>query len=66
MSGESDGILDVRETLIGFYLWAGEAATLIEEANLTKEEYLDGTFEARLDEVFWESFQRGTRSSVSE
>ena len=24
-----------RETLVGFYVWAGEAATLIEEANLT-------------------------------
>lgn len=55
-----------RESLIGFYLWAGEAATLIEEANLTKEEYLDGSFEASLDEVFWESFQQRTRSGVSE
>lgn len=46
-----------RESLIGFYLWAGEAATLIEEANLTKEEYLDGSYEDDMTEVFWESFQ---------
>ncbi|MEF8813046.1 MAG: ArsR family transcriptional regulator [Halovenus sp.] len=46
-----------RESLIGFYLWAGEAASLIEEANLTKEDYLDGSYEGSLDEVFWESFQ---------
>jgi len=46
-----------RESLIGFYLWAGEAATLIEEANLTKEDYLEGSYEESLDEVFWESFR---------
>jgi len=46
-----------RESLIGFYLWAGEAATLIEDANLTKEDYVDGSFEGDLNEVFWESFQ---------
>jgi predicted transcriptional regulator len=48
-----------RESLIGFYLWAGEAATLIEEANLTKEDYVDGSFEGDLNEVFWESFRDG-------
>ena len=30
-----------RETLIGFYVWAGEAASLIEDANLTKQDYLE-------------------------
>jgi predicted transcriptional regulator len=55
-----------RESLIGFYLWAGEAATLIEEANLTKEDYLDGSYEESLDEVFWESFQGNTDDAVSE
>jgi predicted transcriptional regulator len=47
-----------RETLIGFYAWAGEAVSLIEEANLTKAEYLDGeAAEAPLGEVFWERFR---------
>lgn len=46
-----------QESLIGFYLWAGEAATLIEDANLTKENYVDGSHEGDLNEVFWESFQ---------
>lgn len=52
-----------RESLIGFYLWAGEAATLIEEANLTKEDYLDGSYQESLDEVFWESFRGGDSAS---
>ncbi|MEF8826256.1 MAG: helix-turn-helix domain-containing protein [Halapricum sp.] len=30
-----------RETLIGFYIWTGEAASLIEQANLTKQDYLE-------------------------
>jgi predicted transcriptional regulator len=42
-----------EESLIGFYVWAGEAATLIEKANLTKEDYLDAGEDAPLDEVFW-------------
>jgi predicted transcriptional regulator len=46
-----------RESLIGFYLWAGEAATLIEDANLTKEDYVDGSYAGDLNEVFWESFR---------
>jgi len=54
-----------RESLIGFYLWAGEAATLIEEANLTKEDYLDGSYEGSLDEVFWESFRGNTDDGTS-
>ncbi|MFC7074082.1 helix-turn-helix domain-containing protein [Halovenus rubra] len=45
-----------RETLIGFYVWAGEAASLIEQANLTKEDYLKEGGDGRLDEVFWEEF----------
>jgi predicted transcriptional regulator len=45
-----------RETLTGFYAWAGEAAALIEEANLTKAEYLDADHEESLDTVFWEEF----------
>lgn len=46
-----------RETLVGFYVWAGEAAALIEEANLTKEEYLDDDYSEGLQEVFWEEFR---------
>lgn len=46
-----------RESLIGFYIWAGEAAMLIEEANLTKEDYLEGSYEDDLNEVFWEAFR---------
>jgi predicted transcriptional regulator len=46
-----------RESLIGFYLWAGEAAMLIEDANLTKEDYVDGSYEGDLNEIFWESFR---------
>ena len=45
-----------RETLIGFYIWAGEAASLIEEANITKQEYLDENHDRELPEVFWDSF----------
>jgi predicted transcriptional regulator len=45
-----------RETLIGFYVWAGEAASLIEDANLTKQDYLEENPDRDLPEVFWESF----------
>ncbi|WP_135665643.1 helix-turn-helix domain-containing protein [Halorhabdus rudnickae] len=45
-----------RETLIGFYVWAGEAASLIEEANLTKKEYLEANPGRELPDIFWESF----------
>ena len=55
-----------RESLAGFYMWAGEAATLIEEANLTKEDYLDSSSEENMNEVFWESFQRKTGRSETE
>lgn len=46
-----------EETLVGFYTWAGEAASLIEEANLTKEDYQEGDLEGGLNEVFWERFR---------
>jgi predicted transcriptional regulator len=45
-----------RETLIGFYVWAGEAASLIEEANLTKQNYLESNPDSELSDIFWESF----------
>ncbi|MCQ4334174.1 MarR family transcriptional regulator [Natronomonas sp. F2-12] len=45
-----------RETLIGFYVWAGEAAALIEDANLTKRDYLEENPDRELPDVFWESF----------
>jgi predicted transcriptional regulator len=48
-----------RETLVGFYVWAGEAASLIEQANLTKKDYLEESHEEGLEEVFWEEFRDG-------
>jgi predicted transcriptional regulator len=48
-----------RETLIGFYVWAGEAATLIEEANVTKQKYLEENPDRELPDVFWDSFGDG-------
>jgi predicted transcriptional regulator len=45
-----------RETLIGFYVWAGEAATLIEEANVTKQSYLEENPDQGLPDVFWDAF----------
>jgi predicted transcriptional regulator len=45
-----------RETLIGFYVWAGEAATLIEDANLKKQDYLEANPDRELPDLFWESF----------
>jgi len=49
-----------RETLIGFYAWAGEAASLIDEANTTKADYSEDATAAPLDEVFWERFRERT------
>lgn len=46
-----------RETLIAFYAWAGEAASLIEDANLQKQEYMDTENEGSLQSVFWEEFR---------
>ncbi len=67
LNRESGGVVNVyhsidigrmrRETLVGFFVWAGEAASLIEEANLTKEAYLDEDASGSLQEVFWEEFQ---------
>jgi predicted transcriptional regulator len=48
-----------RETLVGFYVWAGEAASLIEEANLTKRDYLEENPDRELPDVFWDSFPEG-------
>jgi len=45
-----------RETLVGFYVWAGEAATLIEEANLTKQDYLEENPDQSLPDIFWDTF----------
>jgi len=45
-----------EETLIAFYAWAGEAASLIEEANLTKEDYREAEYDEGLGEVFWDQF----------
>ena len=45
-----------RETLLGFYVWAGEAASLIEDANLTKQDYLEENPDSELPDIFWESF----------
>jgi len=44
-----------RETLVGFYVWAGEAAELIEDANLTKRDYLAENPDSDLPDVFWEA-----------
>jgi predicted transcriptional regulator len=69
LNREAGGIVNVyhsvdlermrRETLVGFYVWAGEAATLIEDANLTKQGYLEENPDRELPEVFWESFPDG-------
>ena len=47
-----------RETLVGFCIWAGEAAALIEDANLTKRDYLEENPDRELPDVFWDSFER--------
>lgn len=44
-----------RDTLVGFYVWAGEAASLIEDANVTKQAYREGNENRELPDVFWES-----------
>ena len=44
-----------RETLIGFYVWAGEAGSLIEDANMTQREYLEANTGGEIPDVFWES-----------
>ncbi|AFK21582.1 MarR family transcriptional regulator (plasmid) [Haloferax mediterranei ATCC 33500] len=47
-----------HKTLLGFYIWAGEAASLIEEANLAKQDYLEENPDRKLPDVFWESFPK--------
>jgi len=44
-----------RETLVGFCVWAGEAASLVEDVNLTKQDYLEENPDQGLPDVFWES-----------
>ena len=48
-----------RESLIGFFAWAGEAATLIDEANLTKQRYLESNPDRELPDVFWDAVPDG-------
>lgn len=45
-----------RETLLGFFAWAGEAAALIDAANLTKQEYCEANPSRELPDLFWDSF----------
>jgi predicted transcriptional regulator len=45
-----------RETLVGFAIWAGEAASLIDDANLTKQDYHAENTDRSLPDVFWDSF----------
>jgi predicted transcriptional regulator len=66
LNWESGGVVNVyysvdlermrRETLIGFFVWAGKAALLIEEANLTKQDYFEANPDCGLTDIFWESF----------
>jgi len=46
-----------RQTLIGFYAWAGQAASMLEDANITKDEYLETGHKMDLNEVFWEAME---------
>jgi len=43
--------------LIGFYAWAGQAASMLEDANITKDEYLETGHKMDLNEVFWEAME---------
>lgn len=43
-----------RETLVGFYVWAGEAASLIEDANPTKRDYREADTDQSLPDVSWD------------
>jgi len=64
LNRESGGVVNVyhsidlermrRDTLVGFYVWAGEAASLIEEANLTKRTYREDNPDRDLPDVFWD------------
>lgn len=66
LNGEAGGVVNVyhsvdlermrRKTLVGVYAWAGRAAALIEDANLTKQDRLAENPDQRLPEIFWEAF----------
>lgn len=45
-----------RETLIGFYVWAGQAAELIEDVNVAKQDNLEENPGREVPAVFWEPF----------
>ncbi|SIS13605.1 helix-turn-helix domain-containing protein [Natronorubrum thiooxidans] len=54
-----------RETIVGFYVWAGEAAKLIEAANLQKEQQLDERSNTEDEEkpmLIWERLKESMRS----
>ncbi|WP_265112569.1 transcriptional regulator [Halosolutus halophilus] len=58
-----------RETIVGFYVWAGEAAKLIEAANLQKEEQLDERSNTEDDGegmLIWERLKESMRSPFEE
>jgi len=58
-----------RETIVGFYVWAGEAAKLIEAANLKKEEQLDDRPNTEDDGeamLIWERLKDSMRSEKTE
>jgi len=66
LNRESGGIVNVyhsislaqmrEDTLVGFYTWAGEAASMIEAVNLRKADYQDHEHEGGLEEIFWDGF----------
>jgi hypothetical protein len=41
-----------REALIGFCVWTGEAAAVIDNANITRREYLTESPDCDLSEIF--------------
>lgn len=44
-----------RDTLIGFYVWAGEAGSRLEDAHVTKQNFLEANPDQSLPKMFWES-----------
>jgi len=38
------------------HIWAGEAAALIEEVDLTKQDYLEDDPDQELPDTFWDTF----------
>ena len=51
-----------RESLVGFCLWAAQAARLIEETNRARERHVAESSYERLTSVFWEDFENGADS----